>query len=404
MTPFEHAGLVLGSHFQPIYSLAHRRTIGVEALLRTEQNNIAISPAEAYHLMASSDKRHHLDVAVCQAHVSRYLTLQPDSSNHWLFLNVDASSLSRPERALALANTITAQGLSANNVVLEVLEHILEVDDALIESVSILKKAGFLIAIDDFGVGHSNLDRVCQLEPDLVKFDRHLLRSAVSQPRTRNLLSRLVHLMHEIGALVVEEGIETEADVLVALESGCDLVQGYFVARPSANPDQDSIITPRIDAKWDELMVRELLKRKITRRQIELARQSFVQTAISLMQGTQFEQAATPMLSMPDVIRCFLLDSEGRQIGRNLNSHHAPTKTNPKFLPLADTTGAVWSRRTYFQHAIDQPGVLYMSDPYLSMTDTRSCITLSMAIEIDDAMHVLCADVLAPKAHYSYKM
>jgi EAL domain-containing protein (putative c-di-GMP-specific phosphodiesterase class I) len=107
---------------------------------------------------------------------------------------------------MALANTIREAGLQPGNVVLEVLEHVLEVDEALIEGVNLLKKAGFLIAIDDFGVGHSNLDRVCQLEPDLVKFDKDLLRSAVSQPRTRNLLSRLVRLMHEIGALVVEEG------------------------------------------------------------------------------------------------------------------------------------------------------------------------------------------------------
>jgi EAL domain-containing protein (putative c-di-GMP-specific phosphodiesterase class I) len=401
MKRFEHAGLTLGSHFQPIYSLAHRRTVGVEALLRAEQNQLPLSPAEAFYAMVSPERRHGLDLAVSQAHVQHFSQLE-HSQPHWLFLNVDAASLSRPERAMALANTIREAGLQPGNVVLEVLEHVLELDEALIEGVNLLKKAGFLIAIDDFGVGHSNLDRVCQLEPDLVKFDKDLLRSAVSQPRTRNLLSRLVRLMHEIGALVVEEGIETENDVLVALESGCDLVQGYYVSRPSAAPDADDIITKRLDSRWDELMVRDLLKRKITRRQIELARQAFVQSAISLMQGTPFDQAATPMLAMPDVIRCFLLDSEGRQIGRNLNSRHNTIASSLKFAPLADTTGAVWSRRAYFQHAIDQPGVLYMSEPYLSMTDTRSCVTLSMAIEIDEAMHVLCADVLAPRVHSSH--
>ena len=396
MTRLEHGGLLLGSHFQPIYSLAHRRTVGVEALLRAEQNHAPLSPAEAFYSMVSPERRHELDLAVSKAHIAHFGDLGFQTP-HWLFLNIDASSLSRPERAMALTNTIREAGLNPGNVVLEVLEHVLEMDDVLIEGVNLLKKAGFLIAIDDFGVGHSNLDRVCLLEPDLVKFDKDLLRSAISQPRSRNLLSRLVRLMHEIGALVVEEGIETETDVLVALESGCDLVQGYYVARPAEHPDADDIISSRLDARWDELMVCDLLKRKITRRQIELARQAFVQAAISLMQGTPFDQAATPMLAMPDVIRCFLLDSEGRQIGRNLNNRHNEVNANQKFAPLADTTGAVWSRRAYFQHAIDQPGVLYMSEPYLSMTDTRSCVTLSMAIEIDEAMHVLCADVLAPR-------
>ncbi|OWY38198.1 diguanylate phosphodiesterase [Xenophilus sp. AP218F] len=396
MTTFEHAGLTLGSHFQPIYSLAHRRSIGMEALLRAEQDNISLSPSEAFYTVVSPERRHQLDLASCRAHVSRFLQMAGDKPR-WLFLNIDAASLSRPERAMALVNSIREAGMDPNRVVLEVLEHVLEVDEALIEGVNLLKNNGFLIAIDDFGVGHSNLDRVCQLEPNMVKFDRHLLRNAAAQPRSRGLLSRLVRLMHEIGALVVIEGIETESDVLIAMESGCDLIQGFFIAKPADAPSGDDSITPRIDHSWEELTAKSLLTRKLTRRQIELARQSFVQSAISLMQGTPFDMAAKPMLSLPDVIRCFLLDSEGRQIGRNLNSRQSPAAANPKFAPLADTTGAVWSRRSYFQHAVDQPGVLYMSEPYLSMTDPRSCVTLSMAIEIDEAMHVLCADVLVPK-------
>ncbi|WP_434632429.1 sensor domain-containing phosphodiesterase [Chromobacterium sp. CV08] len=396
MTVFEHAGLKIGSHFQPVYSLAHRRSIGVEALLRAEQGNTALSPAEAFYTAVSPERRHQLDLAVCQAHIQRFNALQ-SGKPRWLFLNIDAASLSRPDRAMALVNNIRQAGLPPHSVVLEVLEHVLEVDEALIEGVNILKNNGFMIAIDDFGVGHSNLERVCQLEPGLVKFDRQLLRNAIVQPRSRSLLTRLVRLMHEIGALVVVEGIETERDVLVAMDSGCDLIQGYFIAHPAEEPEGDDIITPKLDERWDELMAHALLKRKLTRRQIELARQCFVQSAISLMQGTPFDLAAKPMLSLPDVIRCFLLDSEGRQIGRNLSSRQSAASLDPRFAPLADTTGAVWSRRSYFQHAVDQPGVLYMSEPYLSMTDPRSCVTMSMAIEIDECMHVLCADLLVPQ-------
>ncbi|WP_028534604.1 EAL domain-containing protein [Paludibacterium yongneupense] len=388
-----YAGMVLGSHFQPVYSLAHRRTVGVEALLRASVDGQPLEPEDAFLRMSTAEQRHHMDMVVCAAHTARFATQEHEP--RWLFLNIDAASLTEPERTAELADIITSSGVEPSSVVLEVLEHVLELDDRLVSGIRHLKTQGFSLAIDDFGVGHSNFDRVCELMPDMVKFDRHLLRGAATQPRMRDLLQRLVHLMHETGAMVVQEGVETEQDVLLALESGCDLVQGYYVARPALKPDSDALITPRIDARWDDLMVRDLLKRKLTRRQLELARQSFVQSAISLMQNTAFDEAAKPMLAIPDVIRCFLLDSEGRQIGRNLNTRQA-RKISPRFAPLADTTGAVWSRRPYFQHAIDQPGVLYMSDPYLSMTDTRSCVTLSMAIEINEAMHVLCADMLTP--------
>ena len=388
--------LVLNSHFQPIYSLAHRRTVGMEALLRASEKEVSLSPLEVYQRYIRRDERVAMDLAVCAAHCQRFATA--GHTQRWLFLNVDAMTLSDPDCAGQLGQIIAESGIPPQLVVLEVLEQAIELDARLLEGVALLREQGCLLAIDDFGVGHSNIDRVCSLEPDFVKFDRHLLRSAVTQQRTRTLLSRLVRLMHEIGALVVVEGVESDSDVVVALDSGCDLVQGYYVARPAAVPDSDQLITPRLDAKWDELMNRELLRRKLNRRQLELSRQAFVQTAIALMQGREFELAAMPMLQLPDVIRCFLLDQEGRQQGRNLNARRNGNGDNLRFSPLEDTTGAVWSRRAYFQHAIDQPGVLYMSEPYLSMTDTRICVTLSMAIEIDEVQHVLCSDVLMPGA------
>lgn len=393
--PTEHAGLLLASHYQPIYSLAHRRTVGLEALLRAKHAGRPLMPEQAFALMTDGDARHALDLAIIDAHVQH---CPASDAPRWLFVNVHAATLATTDRAQALFDRVTGAGLAPQNVVLEVPEPALQLpEEQLPQSIRQLRKQGFLIAIDDFGVGRSKLDRIWDLAPDMVKFDRHLLRGAAGNQRIRSLLFRLVHLMHESGALVVQTGIENDADVLVALESGCDLVQGEFVGRPGLAPDGDEQITPRIDARWDELMVRDLLKRKLNRRQLELARQAFVQSAILLMQNTPFDEAARPMLSMPNVLRCFLLDSEGRQIGRNLNTKQALTQTSKmKFSPLADTTGAIWSRRNYFQHAIDQPGVLYMSEPYLSMTDTRTCVTLSMAIEIDEALHVLCTDMLAP--------
>ena len=140
--------------------------------------------------------------------------------------------------------------------------------------------------------------------------------------------------------------------------------------------------------RWCEQLGWETLvnKRGTTWRKLTPDQQAIPDTAaaIALMQGSEFEVAAKPMLQLPDVIRCFLLDQEGRQQGRNLNSGRNNIGDSLRFSPLEDTTGAVWSRRAYFQHAIDQPGVLYMSEPYLSMTDTRICVTLSMAIEIDE--------------------
>jgi len=372
--PPEHgAPSTANCRFQPIYSLSHRRSVALEALSTT--------PGQ--------------DPTSCllSSHCREFALLE--SSPRWLMIKPDPAALITADARATLVATLESHQLPAHRVVIAVSDAALEQTPALLESLAALKQAGFLLAIDDFGVGSTQLARLSQLEPDLVKFDHALLENAAEPGRNRNLLTRLVHLLHEMGALVVLTGVHNEDNLLIALESGGDLVQGDYVAEATAAPQDDASITPRIDARWDQLMNRELLTRKLTRRQLELARQAFVQSAIALMQGTPFIQAATPMLALPDVTRAFLLDQEGRQLGGNLNrQRNGNGQRDDKFSPLTDTTGAIWSRRAYFQHAIDQPGVLYMSEPYLSMTDTRRCVTLSMAIEIDETLHVLCADLL----------
>ncbi|MFD2450251.1 EAL domain-containing protein [Vogesella fluminis] len=196
--------LLLDSHFQPVYSLAHRRTVGMEALLRASESGIPLPPLEVYQRYIRRGERVAMDLAVCAAHCRRFAAA--GHAQRWLFLNVDAMTLSDPDCTGQLGTIIAESGIAPQLVVLEVLEQAIELDARLLEGVALLREQGCLLAIDDFGIGHSNIDRVCGLEPDFVKFDRHLLRNAVTQQRSRTLLSRLVRLMHEIGALVVEEG------------------------------------------------------------------------------------------------------------------------------------------------------------------------------------------------------
>ena len=90
---------------------------------------------------------------------------------------------------------------------------------------------GFLVAVDDFGAGHSNLDRLLTLRPDIVKLDRSLIHA--HQPDLReSVMPKLVSLLHEAGMLVVAEGIETEEDLLLAARSGVDFVQGFLFGQP----------------------------------------------------------------------------------------------------------------------------------------------------------------------------
>jgi hypothetical protein len=105
--------------------------------------------------------------------------------------------------------------------------------------------------------------------------------------------------------------------------------------------------------------------------------------------------ALSSMLALPDVLRCYVLDDKGRQMGENIVSSGHESCVDKRFLPVSNPGNAVWARRPYFQRAVAEPGQVQVSRPYLSITDARMCITLSVMIQNTSQQDiVVCADIL----------
>jgi EAL domain-containing protein (putative c-di-GMP-specific phosphodiesterase class I) len=99
----------------------------------------------------------------------------------------------------------------------------------------VCERTGAQLVIDDFGAGHSNLQRLLDLEPTIVKLDLALVRGLHASPRKRAAIRYMTALCHELGARVVAEGIEVEEELEAVLSLDVDFVQGFLLARP-ANP------------------------------------------------------------------------------------------------------------------------------------------------------------------------
>src|SRR4029077_2096030 len=127
---------------------------------------------------------------------------------------------------------VRQEGLRPRNVAVEFLESRLEDVGRFGALAEALRRQGFLVVLDDVGAGHSNLDRIPLFRPDVIKIDRSLISSVGDDFYKQETLKSLVSLSRRIGALVVAEGIETEAEAIVALELGVDLLQGFFLSRP----------------------------------------------------------------------------------------------------------------------------------------------------------------------------
>ena len=95
-----------------------------------------------------------------------------------------------------------------------------------------LRDIGVQLAIDDFGTGQSSLGYLQRLPVTELKIDRSFVDDFNADPRRRQLLSSITSLGHSLGLLVTAEGVETQQELDALRESGCDLIQGFFIAKP----------------------------------------------------------------------------------------------------------------------------------------------------------------------------
>lgn len=233
-------GFTLASAFQPIYGVGERRAIGYEALVRaTGFNGRTVRPSQLFDGMDEAETI-ALDRTCRTLHLRSFAAVDP--GDRILFLN------SHPVAAVADAalvrqvrDRIGYFGLTPDRVCIEILEGCCEDEGQLIEAVAAYREMGLSIAIDDFGIARSNFDRVSSLRPDYVKLDRSILVDAVGDAKARRMLPAVIEILHETGAKVVMEGIEDASEALLSIESGADLLQGFYFAAPTAKLHDDAL-------------------------------------------------------------------------------------------------------------------------------------------------------------------
>jgi len=228
----QHGELTLTSVFQPIFSLSHMRAVGYEGLLRAhDMLDRPVSPLDVFGEAARVGDVLQLDRLAQTLHLENFKVL--GAEREWLFLNVHPGALTDPYLSAALLATLKRLDLPPRRIVLEVLEQRAEDLERLADAVRQFRERGFLIALDDFGAGHSNVERIWQLNPDIVKLDRIMLSHAAHRADMATILPGLVALLHEAGKLVLIEGVETEHEAQMALACNADFVQGFFFGRPN---------------------------------------------------------------------------------------------------------------------------------------------------------------------------
>lgn len=386
-------GVEIRSVFQPIYSLVHSKMVGVEGLMRcTDEYGAALSPLQLLGRPGRTEADEVMLDRLCRClHLHNLESHVPDA--YWLFMNVSARTvIAGRNYGSYFSELLESLNFPPYRVVVEILEDEIQDELQLAAAVEYYRELGCIIAIDDFGAGNSNFNRVWEISPDIVKLDRSLAVRARSDIRTRRALPSLVELLRESGCLVLMEGIETEEEAVIAVRSGVDMVQGYYFARPSLNavanrPIHD--VVQRIQGRFIESTHQAAAELGAS---LKLYVERF-QTLVGRMRaGEQFESAVAVLHGLENVTRSYVLDREGIQRGESVVARQGSIESS-RFAVLTQGAGADWSTRSYFRRAIQHPGQIQITKPYLSIADADTCITLSIAEELGGTLRVICCDL-----------
>jgi EAL domain-containing protein (putative c-di-GMP-specific phosphodiesterase class I) len=148
-------------------------------------------------------------------------------------VNLSPSSLSDAALADAVARLLDETGTPPERLTLEITESTLMADtEYAVATLDALRRLGVGLSIDDFGTGYSSLSRLRDLPMQEVKIDRSFVQRLSVDERDQALVRSAIQMGHALNLTVVAEGVEDGATMDFLADAGCDLAQGYHIARP----------------------------------------------------------------------------------------------------------------------------------------------------------------------------
>ncbi|TVR04711.1 MAG: EAL domain-containing protein [Deltaproteobacteria bacterium] len=229
-------GQRLVSWMQPLFLAADSTLDGYEFLLRgLDADGGIIAPGPMFDVARRADLLFQLDLAARRTAIR---TAAEQGIAERIFINFTPNAIYDPAFCLrATVQLVEEAGLSPDRVIFEITEGDHEHDtDHLRAILRFYRSRGFRVALDDVGAGFATLNRLHELQPDIVKIDMAIVRGADGDPFKRTIARKLIETAQELDIQTVAEGIETEGERRYFAELGTTWLQGWHLARPAPTP------------------------------------------------------------------------------------------------------------------------------------------------------------------------
>jgi diguanylate cyclase (GGDEF)-like protein len=225
--------------YQPRIDLASGAVRGAEALLRwTHPQHGEVPPARFIPLIEESGRMADLTRWILNTALRDSREWPGDASCRTVAVNLSSSALRRVDLEETVASALRLWGRQASDLTLEVAEFLaMEDSEDLHQQLDLLRDLGIAIAVDDFGIGPSSLDRFKRLPATEVKIDRRFILSLLQDRGDLRIVRHLVALAHAFGMKVVAEGVEDRRTLAAVRKLGCDYAQGFLFGSAMTQDD-----------------------------------------------------------------------------------------------------------------------------------------------------------------------
>ncbi len=220
--------------YQPIVDGQHFGIKRLEALTRWPRSDYQVHAIELIDMidrLGLADAFHDwlFDTAFCQVKALESLPVPVD-----LCVNIPANYCYSKHIEKALLTALSRHHINPTTIELEITESTLMLyPERSVQLLTDLHTQGLRIAVDDFGTGYSSMAYLTRLPLDTLKIDKHFFLDNVRDQRNKKVIAAVTALGHSLGLEIVAEGIETQAELALAQQVGCDLLQGFYFGKPT---------------------------------------------------------------------------------------------------------------------------------------------------------------------------
>ena len=236
--------------FQPVVDARHYRTVGVEVLARWRHPlRGLLLPAAFVPLAEDSGLIGALDGAIFDQACAITAPWVAQGLIGAVSCNVSPRDLTEPAFSASLITRLARTRLPPSALTVEITETFLLQDLALAKRhIQRLAARGVRVALDDFGIGYSNLRALMALPIHTVKLDRTLIAGVGCDARVSKLVAALLQAARTLDVQIVAEGVEDEAQAIFLRAAGCDRMQGFWFARPMPEADMAAALEKQAQA------------------------------------------------------------------------------------------------------------------------------------------------------------